>query len=144
MAVPIVKVVNPPLVVAPLADDGEHSQPWAQHHQAVADEINKLIADPGTIAADNAGPGVVGEFVSVRRLVGAAVGLVTNTAADVVAVTIAPGDWDIWGTVVLFPGGATTCDAVSVWFSTGSATLPGDIGDGSVFSLQAQFKAGAI
>lgn len=53
----------------------------------------------GTILADNAAAGVVGEFITATVPVGSAVALTTGVAANVTSISLTAGDWDVSGTI---------------------------------------------
>lgn len=61
----------------------------------------------GTDTNDNAAAGNVGEYTEDVVLVGSAVSLTNNTAAQVASISLTAGDWDVNG-VCHFTGGGTT------------------------------------
>lgn len=74
----------------------------------------------GTIAADNAAAGNVGEQLSVS--VTTPVSLTTNVTSNVGTLALTPGDWVIAGVVVFTPSAAPSALAAAV--AVASATLP--------------------
>jgi hypothetical protein len=72
---------------------------------------------PGTATNDSASAGNIGEFISSTVLVGSAVGLTTNTDANVTSISLTAGDWDV-SVNAYFTGTGTT----TVSFVAGSAT----------------------
>jgi hypothetical protein len=77
----------------------------------------------GTTAADNAGSGKVGEFVSSQVLFGSAISLTTTVSANITSISLTAGDWDVWGSAgAVCATNALT--AVSAGINTTSATLP--------------------
>lgn len=82
---------------------------WTQFY---CDGTNVTIVERGgTPTNDNAPAGSVGELISSVISVGSAVTLTTNTNATVTSISLTPGDWDVWGTVVFGPNatGITGC-----------------------------------
>ena len=79
----------------------------------------------GTTAADNAGAGKVGEFISSQILSsGSTISLTASTPANITSISLTAGDWDVWGNFHL-TGGATTVLILAIgWISTTSATVP--------------------
>jgi len=76
----------------------------------------------GTTTNDSALSGQVGEFVSSTVLVGSAVSLTTNTAANVTSVSLTAGDWDCRGNVVYAL--SVSASNIQAWVSAASATQP--------------------
>jgi hypothetical protein len=75
----------------------------------------------GTISADNAAAGNLGEVLSTS--VTTAVNLTANTAANIGSLVLTAGDWDVSGVVnFVSPGAAATRMAAGI--SSASATLP--------------------
>lgn len=74
----------------------------------------------GTIAADNAATGNVGEQLSVS--VASPVSLTTAVTANVGSLTLTPGDWVIAGVIVFTPSAAPS--ALAAVIAATSATLP--------------------
>lgn len=90
----------------------------------------------GTVAADNASAGSVGEFISSSVASGSAVALTSNTPANITSITLTPGDWDVWGTICTNPAGTTTQSFLLGGINTTSATVPsGSSGAGIVFPI---------
>lgn len=87
----------------------------------VASLLSRLIR--GTSSNDSAAVGYVGEFVSTTLAVGSAVSLTTATPANIVSMSLTPGDWDVMGFMNFNLTGAT-----GTLFQSGasvtSATLP--------------------
>lgn len=78
---------------------------------------------PGTATNDDAAAGMVGEYVDASLAVGGAIPLTTNTPADVLSLSLTPGDWNVWGSIGLVLTGSTTT-VIRAWLSTTSATDP--------------------
>ena len=78
----------------------------------------------GTTAAGNAVAGQVGEYISSNVLVGSAVSLTNNTAANVTSISLTAGDWNVSGSVCYTAPGTTNLNYGTVWISQTSATLP--------------------
>lgn len=88
----------------------------------------------GTTTNNNAAAGSVGEVIESLIPSGTPVSLSTGTAANVTSVSLTAGDWDVWGSVVFAPGGATTYTAFAGCIGTTSASFSGAI-PGPYFSL---------
>jgi hypothetical protein len=76
----------------------------------------------GQIAAtatnDDAAAGKIGEYNSATLAGGAAISLTTATGANVVTLSLAAGDWDVWGTVYFLPAATTQINSVFAGVST--------------------------
>lgn len=84
---------------------------------------------PGTTTNDSAAAGNVGEHLNSTVLIGSAVALTTNVAANMTSLTLTAGDYDVWCNLVFTGGGATTISYFQAGVSVTSATLPGSNGD---------------
>lgn len=107
---------------------------------------NKILNIPdivGVTNGSNANTGSVGEILESTVLVGAAVSLTSNVAANITTIALTPGDWDIWGNIALSPGGSTTYNSVSGWINIVSATAPTIPGQGAYFIHNNTFTTGA-
>lgn len=96
----------------------------------------------GTTTNDNASTSYVGEYVSSTVLVGSAVSLTNNTAANVTSISLTAGDWDVWGNVGFNPNGATTMSVLVAAINTTSATLPTSPATGGYNQLSVSFNTG--
>jgi hypothetical protein len=76
----------------------------------------------GTIAADNAAAGNIGEVIATSTTV--EVALTTGVTANIATLALTPGDWAVSGAIVFDPVTATTVTALAASVSTVSATLP--------------------
>jgi hypothetical protein len=98
------------------------------------------ILDPnihGTIAADNAAVGDIGEFVSNTS---GALPLTTGVSLNTATLALTAGDWDVTGSVVFIPAAGTVPTAISAGPSLVTGTLP-SFANG-VVSLQTNFNTG--
>lgn len=68
----------------------------------------KTLLFTGTVAADNAAAGIVGEYVEGILLQGAAVPVVTGTGKTIISIVLTAGDWDIDGEIIFFPAATTS------------------------------------
>ncbi len=73
----------------------------------------------GTIAADNANAGSVGEFESAVTTL---TSVTSGTLLNATSLSIGAGDWDVYGMIQTNPAGTTTQSAVACGISTTSAT----------------------
>lgn len=78
----------------------------------------------GTTAGGNAVSGQVGEYISSNVLVGSAVSLTTNVAANITSISLTAGDWDVSGSVCYTAPGTTNLNYGYLWVSKTSATVP--------------------
>ncbi len=92
----------PPAQVSPLDDIGNHSRPWADYHQSVADQLTALPAQmrKGVTDGSDAQAGDIGEYLTAS----ASVPLTNNTLANVVSISLTAGDWDVSGNVAFAAG----------------------------------------
>jgi len=87
--------LQPPANDPPLQEaGGQHSQAWSGYFQNVADELTRQAAKRGVVDGSDATAGQVGEYLTAA---GGAVGLSSNVPADIVAMVLTPGDWDVSG-----------------------------------------------
>lgn len=84
---------------------------------------------PGSTTNDSASGGNIGELISSTVLLGSAVSLTNNTAANMTSISLSPGDWDVWCNLVFTGATTTTINYFQGGISTTSATLPGSNGD---------------
>jgi hypothetical protein len=89
----------------------------------------------GTTAADSAGTGYVGEYISSAVLYASRVSLSNGNPKDVTSITLSAGDWDVYGTVLISP--TVNCNGCAAWINTSSATLPDN-------SLLSYFDVGTV
>lgn len=76
----------------------------------------------GTIAADNANAGSVGEFITAT---GTSVALTSSTPANVTSISLTAGDWDVFGGFQFTGASSAVSSAQSCGISTTSATFGG-------------------
>lgn len=77
---------------------------------------------PGTTTNDAAAAGKVGEFNTSDILVGSAVSLTSNVAANLTSLTLQPGDYNVFCTVIFADTGTTLTNYLLGSLSTTSAT----------------------
>jgi hypothetical protein len=108
-----------------------------------SDHVHPTGPVKGVVDGSNAAAGNVGEFLSAS--ITTAVNLTTAVAASVGSLVLTPGDWDVWGQVILNPTGNPTIIAVAVGIT--SATLPTaaqiNAGQGAMSQYRANFTSGA-
>lgn len=97
----------------------------------------------GTTTNNNANAGSVGEFVSSTVLVGSAVPLTVNVAANITSVSLTAGDWDCRGNISTLAAGSTIMTVAAGWISTTSATLPVTPNSGGLTLMNLATGAGA-
>ena len=86
--------------------------------------------------------GSVGEYISSTVLIGSAVALTAGAPVDITTISLGAGDWDVWGTVVTNPAGATTTTNINGWISTSSATVPTPPNNGAMYGINLSIAAG--
>ena len=84
----------------------------------------------GTTTNNNAGAGVVGEYVSSIISSGAPTSFTSSMAGNLTSISLTAGDWDLYGNVLII---GTNVTSVAIWISSTSASLP----DASLYSLYA-------
>lgn len=102
---------------------------------------------PATATNDNANAGNHGEFISSTVLVGSAVGLTTNTDANVTSISLTAGDWDVSVNAYFTGTGTTTVSFVAGSATTTSATRdtsPGRVCQLSYNTGTTTFTGGAV
>jgi hypothetical protein len=112
---------------------------------------NTLYGITGTTAADSVNAGGVGELLTTTVATASAVALTTATAADVMTVSLTPGDWDVAYQVRHKPAASTSITILSCSLSTTTNTMgtqPGGSGIGTdsvtLLTQAAQVNAGEI
>lgn len=90
---------------------------------------SQVTALTTTTAADQAGAGKIGEFISSVIASASPVTLTNNTAVNITSISLTAGDWDVYGNVEMVTQ-ATTTSGFYGWTSATSATLP----DGSLWN----------
>jgi hypothetical protein len=87
-------IPRPPANDPPLLGDGQqHSESWSQYFQTVSDRLATLAAGKhGVTDGSDSAVGDIGEYLSATA---SGVGLATNVQANVVALTLTAGDWDV-------------------------------------------------
>ncbi|WP_142249699.1 hypothetical protein [Bradyrhizobium sp. UNPF46] len=69
----------------------------------------------GSNTNDSAASGYVGEYGSATTSVSPGVSFgTTNTPVNLVSVSLAPGDYDVWGNAVYVPGGSSSTSGIGV------------------------------
>jgi len=79
----------------------------------------------GTTTNNNADAGSVGEYVTATKATGVSVSLTTNTAVDILTISLTAGDWEVWGNGAFTQAATTEIAYFSCWVSSSSASLPG-------------------
>jgi hypothetical protein len=77
----------------------------------------------GTTAADNAGSGTVGEFISSNIAAASAISVSSNTPKNLTSLSLTAGDWDVGGNAVVVSAGVSMTETF-VGINTTSATQP--------------------
>jgi hypothetical protein len=100
-----------PPVNAPLlsVDGTDHSQPWTEYHQDVADALARQTATlakvkVGVVDGSDATAGDIGEHLSASS---GSVSLTSGANANVVSLSLTAGDWDVTGNVAFAAGSGT-------------------------------------
>jgi hypothetical protein len=78
----------------------------------------------GTILANSAPAGSIGEVISATLLTASSIALTSVTSANVTSMSLTAGDWDVDGRVVFTVAATTTMGYLSGGINTVSATLP--------------------
>jgi hypothetical protein len=76
----------------------------------------------GVTDASNAAPGIIGEIISANLPVASKITLTTGVAADIVSISLSPGDWDIDG--VVYFDATIKAEMLWSWANTVSVTMP--------------------
>jgi hypothetical protein len=105
--------------------------------------VFQLINGVGTSTNDNAVAGSIGELISSTVLFGAVVGVTTATDTNITSISLTAGDWDVWGSVNMYPTAGTIPTRYAGWISTTSATLPTAPNEGALYDLQTTLSASA-
>lgn len=95
----------------------------------------------GTATNDDAAVGRVGEYLNNTLPSGSAAALTTGTGAQVAALALTAGDWDVWAELEFTGGATTTVNYITGAINTTSTSVPDQtsgfgstyIGGGAVF-----------
>ena len=121
--------VQPPANELPVAADGQHSKPWADYHQSVADRLAALPGQvrKGVTDGSDAAAGDIGEYQEASFA--GPVALSNGVAGDIGSLSLTAGDWDVSGAVSLLGSLANMVNA-QCWVGLVSATAadPGRAG----------------
>jgi hypothetical protein len=74
---------------------------------------------PGTTTNDNASAGNIGEYVTTNN---SGVSLSNGTPAQMAAIGLTAGDWDVWGTIMFNPAATTVANSIIGLVSLSSAS----------------------
>lgn len=96
----------------------------------------------GTATNDNAAAGSIGELISSNISSGAAVSLSTGVAKNITSISLAAGDWDVWGGIGFIPAGSTAISLYAGGINTATGTLPTFPAGGAAFLMAAPWTAG--
>jgi hypothetical protein len=91
---------------------------------SIAGTLAGSQSPPGVSTNSNAHIGYPGQYVSSTVLLGGAVALTSNVAANITSIPLSAGDWDIYGSVNFSPAGTTQIAVEEAGVSQTSATLP--------------------
>jgi len=97
----------------------------------------------GTLANDSAPASAIGELISGALVAGSAVSLTSTVAADVISISLTPGDWDVTGVAQYNFAATTSYTILRSGISTISATFDGD-GTSFVYETSAIVPAGNL
>lgn len=98
--------LQPPANETPLRDDGQHTQAWAAFYQNVAVTLAGLPdrLRTGVTDGSDAAAGRIGEYLTATA---GPTPVSNNALANVVSLSLTPGDWDVSGGVVFAAGAGT-------------------------------------
>jgi hypothetical protein len=85
---------------------------------------SKVTVNTGTTTNDNAAAGIIGEFIISTILIGAAIGMTTNTPINITSISLSPGDWDVAGDIDFHPSAST----VTTYYLGGVSLVSGTFG----------------
>lgn len=112
--VPVAPV--PPVHELPLESDGQFSRPWLRYFQRVTNALVAMgsteaggvgsLGIAGAVDGSDAAAGDIGEYLAAA-LTGT-VSLTASVVADVLTLSLSPGDWDVSGWIGFQPGGGGT------------------------------------
>jgi len=77
----------------------------------------------GSTTNDSAASGSVGEYIEGNVVMGSTTALTTNTAINLITISLTAGDWDVEGTLGLTSASGTVITSYAAAISTTSATL---------------------
>ena len=94
----------------------------------------------GVMDNSSAPAGYIGEYSSNTAT---GVSVSTNVSKDITSISLTPGDWDVWGVVLVVPAGGTTTVYAAGWTNNASATFP-SLPDPSVNGWVGSFAGGGV
>ena len=89
----------------------------------VTQAVPDADAQVGTIDADNAVAGDVGELLTATLAVGSPVSLATGTAKTALSIALTPGDWDVDAVLGVIPAATTSITNLAGGLHTTTDTL---------------------
>lgn len=101
---------------------GRPTTAWVSHLQDVADRTAQIGV--GTIKADNAPAGYIGEFQSATVASGSAVSMTSGGTINITSLSLTAGDWDVSGVVAILAASTTQFRAIEGGIGTTSAAIP--------------------
>lgn len=96
---------------------------------------NSISAFAGSIDGSSAPVGSWGEDFTNTLASGSAISLANDTTANIISLSLTPGDWMVYGTAVFNPDTTTTTTYLQSAISTTSAALPTDPWDSNLIPL---------
>lgn len=96
----------------------------------------------GTTTNDAAAAGGIGEFQSATKARASAVSITSNSAIDIISVSLTAGDWDVEGHLAVEQNTTTVLTTVDAWLSSSSATIPTFPNSGGIMSVNVSFTVG--
>jgi hypothetical protein len=114
--------IVPPIVDAPIAADGAHTQSWAEFHQAVADRLVRLpgLLTTGVVDGSDAIAGAIGEYLS-SVVAPPGIVLSNSVTANITTLLLTAGDWEVSGNVSFQPDATTHPIQIAAGVSLASA-----------------------
>jgi hypothetical protein len=82
------------------------------------------LASKGVTDGSSAPAGQIGEYIVVSNTTGIA--MVTNVAAQIAAIPLTAGDWEIWGAIDFRPAAGVSPNMVAASVSVSPNALPSD------------------
>ena len=86
--------------------------------------VASAIGIKGTVLADSAQGGSIGEVITSSIVTGSSIALTSVTSANVTSIALSAGDWDVDGRVCFTLASTTTMGYLSGGINSVSATLP--------------------
>ena len=95
----------------------------------------------GTVSADNAATGNIGEVISSSVVIGSAISLTSTISETITSISLTAGDWEVWGNIGFIPATGTISTSYKGSIGQTNNTLNTSPNGGAYFEQNITFPA---